>query len=59
MMKKNPFKEIINDKDVPEEVKEVVMSELNSTNLLTDFAYLFTLKFGSVFEDLIKNKKKK
>lgn len=57
-MKKNPFKEIETDKDVPEEVRERLVSELANIELAKDLANHFTLKLGSVFKDFFPSKKK-
>ena len=57
-MKKNPFKEIRTDKEVPLEMKKKVLNEIAALSLASEFADLFTVKFVSVFESLFpKNKK--
>ncbi len=59
-MKKNPFKEIVPEKNVPPEVKEKVMSELATISLANEIAGHFTIKFGAVISELFTlNKKRK
>ncbi|MFT7071502.1 hypothetical protein [Patiriisocius sp. Uisw_017] len=58
-MKKNPFKEISTDKELPSEVKKSVMGKITSIGLLSELADLFIVKFASVFKGVFTEKKKR
>ncbi|WP_035084890.1 hypothetical protein [Aquimarina latercula] len=58
-MKKNPFKELETDKEVPEEVKENVMKDIASVKLFMELGDLFFIKYPSVIEDFFKTKNNK
>ena len=55
--KRNPFKEIETNKEVPEELKESVMKEIASLTLLKELGDLFFIKYPSVIESFFKSKK--
>ena len=56
-MEQNPFKELETHKEVPEEIKEKVMDNVETLKLFMEMGDLFSLKFGSIFESLLKTKK--
>ncbi len=56
-MKRNPFKALETDKQVPEGLKNKIFKEINSIKLLNDFAHLFSVQYLSVFESIFKSKK--
>lgn len=59
-MKKNPFKEILTQQEVPTEVKKNIMDEIASISLAFELTDLFTVKLTSVLESLFtENKKRK
>lgn len=55
----NPFKNIDKPlKEVPEELKSKVMSDIAMAKLLMEFATLFSYNMGNVIESVIKKRKK-
>jgi hypothetical protein len=59
-LKKNPFKEILTQQEVPTEVKKNIMDEIASISLAFELTDLFTVKLTSVLESLFtENKKRK
>ena len=52
----NPFKELETNKNVPPEIKKKLMTEIASILLVSELTDLFTLKFGSIFEEMFKSK---
>lgn len=56
-MKRNPFKALETNKQVPEELKSEIFKEIDSIKLLSDFVHLFSVKYLSVFESMFKTKK--
>ncbi len=57
-MKKNTFKEISTNKEVPSELKKKVMGEIASIDLVGDIADLFTVKFATLLEEVFLSKKR-
>lgn len=57
--KNNPFKEIYEDVEPPEELKERIIKDVKMRKLIADSAELFTLKFGKTMGDLFFNRSKK
>lgn len=58
-MKKNPFQEIITQKEVPSEVKKNIMDEIASMSLTFELTELFTVQFASVLENFFSENKKR
>ena len=56
-MEQNPFKELETQKEVPEEIKEKVMENIETLKLFMEVGDLFSLKFSAIFESLLKTKK--
>ena len=59
MKKKNPFKDLETNKEVPPEVRERLLSELAGIQLVSELANHFTLKLGAVFKDFFPSNKKR
>lgn len=60
MEKVNPFKQLgVPPRDVPPELREKVMADVNSAKLLMDMASLFTNNYKNTLASLFKTKKKK
>lgn len=57
--KRNPFKEIHQDVEPPEELKKRIIDNIKMHQLIADSAELFTLKFGETLGDLFLNRSKK
>ncbi|QHI39131.1 hypothetical protein IMCC3317_45320 [Kordia antarctica] len=57
-MKKNPFKEMRIQKDLPPEIKKKVLNDIASITLATELTDLFTVKFATIFQDLLGKSKK-
>jgi hypothetical protein len=57
--KRNPFKEIHQDVEPPEELKKRIIDDIKMHRLVADSAELFTVKFGKTMGDLFSNKSKK
>ncbi|WP_155839744.1 hypothetical protein [Aquimarina latercula] len=56
-MKKNPFKDLETNKEVPEEIKKAVMEDISSVKLLMELGDLFFVKYPSLIESFFKTKK--
>lgn len=56
--KNNPFKEIHEDLEPPEELKERIIKDVKMRQLIADSAELFTLKFGKTMGDIFLNRSK-
>jgi|GEM_PF-3070016 len=57
--KRNPFKEIHQDVEPPEELKKRIIHDIKMHQLIADSAELFTVKFGKTLGDLFLNRSKK
>jgi hypothetical protein len=57
--KRNPFKEIHQDVEPPEELKKRIIDDIKMHRLVADSAELFTVKFGKTMGDLFSNGSKK
>ena len=57
--KDNPFKEIYEDVEPPEELKERIIKDVKMRKLIADSAELFTVNFGKTMGDLFFYKSKK
>jgi hypothetical protein len=57
--KRNPFKEIHQDVEPPEELKKRIIDDIKMHRLVADSAELFTVKFGKTMGDLFSNRSKK
>ena len=56
--KRNPFKEIHQDVEPPEELKKRVIRDIKMHQLIADSAELFTVKFGKTLGDLFLRRKR-
>lgn len=56
-MEKNPFKELETEKEVPLEIKENVMENIESLKLLMEMGDLFSLKYSSIVKSFFITKK--
>ena len=56
-MKRNPFKALETNKQVPEGLKNKIFKEIDSIKLLSDFTDLISVKYLSVIESIFKTKK--
>lgn len=54
---KNPFKELLNDKKLPEKIKDRVMADIELIRLSIDIADLFAVKFPDVFFNTLNGEK--
>ena len=50
--KNNPFKEIYQDVEPPQELKKRIVHDVKMRRLIADSADLFTLKFGKTLGDI-------
>ena len=57
--KPNPFKEIHQDVEPPEELKKRIIHDIKMHQLIADSAELFTVKFGRTLGDLFFKRTKK
>ena len=57
--KSNPFQEIHQDVEPPEELKERIINDIKMQQLIADSAELFTVKFGKTLGDLFFRRSKK
>lgn len=60
MEKENPFKKLgYPPKEVPNDLKQKVMSEVASAKLIMDLASLFTSNYSATIESLFKTNRNK
>ena len=57
-MGKNPYKQLEPQLEVPEEIKEKVMQDVEDLKLLMDMGALFSMNYVSVLESFFKSKNK-
>jgi len=56
--KRNPFKEIHEDVEPPQELKKRIIHNIKMHQLIADSAELFTVKFGKTLGDLFLKRTK-
>lgn len=52
----NPFKEILNDEKLPDEIKKRVMADIARLKNSTDITDLLLVKYSDIFSDIVDNK---
>ncbi|MFH6965055.1 hypothetical protein ACHRVK_20895 [Flavobacterium plurextorum] len=52
----NPFKEILNDEKLPDEIKKRVMADIARLKNSTDITDLLLVKYPDIFSDIVDNK---
>ncbi|WP_418262104.1 hypothetical protein [Flavobacterium faecale] len=53
----NPFKSIsVSDQEVPKDLREKVMDDVNTIKLLLELADLFSLNYANIIEGMFKTK---
>lgn len=57
--KENPFKKLESNKEVPVELKQMVMESVESAKLLAEFGDLFSNKFGHTLTSILGKKNNK
>jgi hypothetical protein len=57
MKNKNPFKSIESTKEVPGQIKEAVLADVASMQLIKDLGDLFFVKYPMLFKSLLTSSK--
>ena len=57
MKNKNPFKSIESTKEVPGQIKEAVLADVASMQLINDLGDLFFVKYPMLFKSLLTSSK--
>jgi hypothetical protein len=55
----NPFREILNQEELPVMLKEKIMNDISFIKLTIDVADLFTVKYPETFDNLLRLKRNK